>query len=68
MILEKFPYAKYVRSKVKLQKKSNKPLRKSFENKSKNQKFLISIFEMFGFVHNLSKSNEIMSISDLKEK
>ncbi len=68
MILGKFSYAKYVKSKVKLQTKVQYTLEKKFRKKSKNQKFLISIFEMFGFVHNLSKSNEIMSISDLKEK
>ena len=68
MILGKFSYAKYVKSKVKLQTKFNISLRKIFGKKSKKQKFLISIFEMFGFVHNLSKSNEIMGISDLKEK
>ena len=43
-------------------------LEKNFRKKRKNQKFLISIFEMFGFVHNLSNSNAIMSISDFKEK
>ena len=43
-------------------------LEKNFRKKMKNQNFLISIFEMFGFVHNLSNSNVIMSISDFKEK
>ena len=39
MILGKFSDAKYVKSKVKLQKKFNIPLRKSFEKKVKIKNF-----------------------------